>query len=700
MSAEKPSNDSVTTSKQKNEQAAPLPSDVSGTSAASAPVAPTSGPRKATKKIATAASSGQAPLPSSNADESKIAEPVAPPIAPPSIGGQKKKKQPRSHLDELEITTIAAKKLIAENRLKKMIGMSTHWLSALRIEEVKREKLLSNMNKAWEMVDNPRIIQTKDIEMKLTEYSQKLKGGKVSNADTDSKSSGSNNDANSANSARDANIIIEHLSFDGNNVNKKERAEVLNKLSRFVDQLPTTWFFSNLVLLNDYEFIVMQVKNPQVIETMKRLVMDLSGNNNNDNLSDEKKEEFKDDNYMTGIYKYNCDLNDWSLLILLSEDNAYEMNFSSLSYYYKKGKNMIERDRIDKERKNNTIYAGFCSPNFGQEAIDSGHLFTYYGMQLNVDEKYQIMGDNSLEHWSWMKKSCTNAVINDELHVFWGRNNTSHLKVTKMKQSSNKSKQKEKEKGKEKGNENMNDQPQQTGNEKEKETETETETEKEADKEKEKLENGNDGIYDWKTLHSFDEIAKTADRGRFNHGMVYNSFEDYFLLFGGFNDNKDKENNSRTDEIWKISRYTYGKQEFKYEKLDLKMPDKMQSFGCLITMDNRYVLIIGGSDSNGLTDKIYVLSLLTMTWYLSKVRCPFDKVPSNNVIITKAKKDEQLVDGYIREKTKECNVTMINDLNKIIQMYHGIQYLHIFIPHLFHVKAKLEHILQFEPEQE
>ena len=59
--------------------------------------------------------------------------------------------------------------------------------------------------------------------------------------------------------------------------------------------------------------------------------------------------------------------------------------------------------------------------------------------------------------------------------------------------------------------------------------------------------------------------------------------------------------------------------ENKWERLAVSMPDAMQSFGCIMAGDGRSVVVFGGSDSEGISDKIHVLDLMTMKWRQSKV---------------------------------------------------------------------------------
>merc|ERR1712244_139697 len=66
-----------------------------------------------------------------------------------------------------------------------------------------------------------------------------------------------------------------------------------------------------------------------------------------------------------------------------------------------------------------------------------------------------------------------------------------------------------------------------------------------------------------------------------------------------------------------------------------KNDGKSQTFRCVITSDCRYILIIGGSNSKGLTESIYVLDLWAMKWRKSKVFCPFKGIGFANTVLVK-----------------------------------------------------------------
>ena len=121
-------------------------------------------------------------------------------------------------------------------------------------------------------------------------------------------------------------------------------------------------------------------------------------------------------------------------------------------------------------------------------------------------------------------------------------------------------------------------------------------------------------------LHRFEHIKK----GMVSFGLVYNDREKYFLLLGGYMGKEE----GRSDAVWR-----YRLSQNKWERLELTMPDKMQSFGCVITRNCKNVIIFGGSDSLGISDKIYVLDLLEMQWRKSSVICPFKGIGFNNVVI-------------------------------------------------------------------
>eukprot|EP01084_Bolivina_argentea_P190589 327473_1 len=140
------------------------------------------------------------------------------------------------------------------------------------------------------------------------------------------------------------------------------------------------------------------------------------------------------------------------------------------------------------------------------------------------------------------------------------------------------------------------------------------------------LNHGKHVIFD-KELKTFDviKVFEDMEKGMISFGMVYNEQKEYFLLFGGYKGNEI----GNSDEIWK-----YIINEQKWEKLKVKMPKKMESFGCVISLNGECVIIFGGSDSSGIVNKIYVLNLMRMEWKESNVLCPFEGVGYGNVFIS------------------------------------------------------------------
>merc|ERR1740123_634964 len=126
---------------------------------------------------------------------------------------------------------------------------------------------------------------------------------------------------------------------------------------------------------------------------------------------------------------------------------------------------------------------------------------------------------------------------------------------------------------------------------------------------------------------------ENMDLGVVSHGMVYNEKDDYALLMGGFM-GKGK---GRTDKIWKYD--AFGRE---WELLDVKLPDKMQSFGCLITEDCENLIVLGGCDEDGLNEKIYILNLKTMKWKLSGVVSPFSGIGFGNFVMIKRNNEEYI----------------------------------------------------------
>ena len=122
--------------------------------------------------------------------------------------------------------------------------------------------------------------------------------------------------------------------------------------------------------------------------------------------------------------------------------------------------------------------------------------------------------------------------------------------------------------------------------------------------------------------------------GNQSHGLVYIKSRKQLILFGGLDFKKFN------NEIWICS--LLPNNQYKWIKLDLKLPHKMHSFGYIITNDDKYIIIFGGvaiiSNGTELCDMIYIWDLNNMKFYESNLKCPI-RGKFNAVIINEKEND-------------------------------------------------------------
>ena len=120
-------------------------------------------------------------------------------------------------------------------------------------------------------------------------------------------------------------------------------------------------------------------------------------------------------------------------------------------------------------------------------------------------------------------------------------------------------------------------------------------------------------------VHQFDEYSG----GLSSFGLVYVASKQDLLLLGGF----ERISHDRIDDIHRYCLLTG-----KWTKLCVKLPYKMNHFGCVITKEQRYISVLGGITGMA-TDDIFVFDSTRMETNKSKIKLPFKGL--NKAIITR-----------------------------------------------------------------
>ena len=159
---------------------------------------------------------------------------------------------------------------------------------------------------------------------------------------------------------------------------------------------------------------------------------------------------------------------------------------------------------------------------------------------------------------------------------------------------------------------------------------------------------------DKKLLHEFESLQLAR-------GIFIESKKE-ILVFGGI-----------SDDIYDVIR-RYSVDENKWDVMQCKMPNANEGFGCVMTMDERYVITFGGyGGDHGVLDDIFVFDMNpdVMKWSICKLKCP-EPGFYGAVIVPGRKPDDHLIHAFIRFGCVDVNVKHIpTDIISLIDLMHG-----------------------------
>merc|ERR1712154_347401 len=116
----------------------------------------------------------------------------------------------------------------------------------------------------------------------------------------------------------------------------------------------------------------------------------------------------------------------------------------------------------------------------------------------------------------------------------------------------------------------------------------------------------------------------------------------------------------------------------------LKLPQKMHSFGCVLTSDEKHVIFLGGQINRGsyigcsYIDRIYVMDVDKMDFKLSEIKCPSTQSSYRGVLMDNRNSDRLLVFGFMRHQSIKMNTTSLpDDIMNIIVMWFSRDWIHL-----------------------
>lgn len=190
-----------------------------------------------------------------------------------------------------------------------------------------------------------------------------------------------------------------------------------------------------------------------------------------------------------------------------------------------------------------------------------------------------------------------------------------------------------------------------------------------------------------KHIHKFNEMK--GDISGF--GLVYDSHKQQMLLLGGF-DSGRTEMKWRRDEIYRCDLSSSSETDWIWTKLDIKLPHGMNNFGCVLTTDNRYVIIMAGLGMDKNYDDIHVLDLNVMNIFAVDLKFPFDRI-CIAIIMEKKVENEFLVQGFVRNEMKEYGMDIPMELINFMCKWYCIEYLHVINEEMKQWKVNVDFII-------
>ena len=193
----------------------------------------------------------------------------------------------------------------------------------------------------------------------------------------------------------------------------------------------------------------------------------------------------------------------------------------------------------------------------------------------------------------------------------------------------------------------------------------------------------NDESKQFQQVHEFKEYAT----GITSFGLIYDKKRKDLLLFGGC----DWFVPQTLNDIHRYSMITST-----WTKLRVKLPYKLKHFGCVITKDQEYIIILGGYYAKGgggisANDQIFVLSMNCMKFRESQIRLPFEG-SCKAFIMENKQENELLVHGFVKKEMKKYDINIPFALISFIVIWHSIEYVHVINIDGYHWKINIDKI--------
>eukprot|EP01084_Bolivina_argentea_P278623 476060_1 len=195
--------------------------------------------------------------------------------------------------------------------------------------------------------------------------------------------------------------------------------------------------------------------------------------------------------------------------------------------------------------------------------------------------------------------------------------------------------------------------------------------------------------YTWHTktqtlseMHAFTHVQNIVGQR-----LIYQQSTNRLFMFGGY----DNGNHVRLNCIW-----VYYINTNKWKQSELILPCKMNTFGCIMTMNQKYGIILGGITdiSTSTTKNIHIIDLEAMELVLSKIQCPKAALYNAVLMETEDMRNILLINGYVKSICKANNIVIPDDIIKIIHRWYKTGYVHLISLKGIHWKMSVANILK------
>lgn len=155
------------------------------------------------------------------------------------------------------------------------------------------------------------------------------------------------------------------------------------------------------------------------------------------------------------------------------------------------------------------------------------------------------------------------------------------------------------------------------------------------------------------------------------HGFVELKSARKCLLFGGY----DYRSEETRDSFWE-----YDIEHNRWKKLSMTLPKPLKQFGVVLTADERYIIVIGGTDQEDqCCDTIYIVDLKKMSIRESEVKSPQYSIL--NACLYVDTREKLATEGFVRECAEEMELYIPRDLRKMVGRWFAVQDIHLLVYH-------------------